>query len=99
MTDVANKNKRKALFKGVFFWSIPVEDFEEARKVWEVTKQLTIEGEYDRYPSMKNSTVAHVRPHARDKTDCIEAPDGSLQIKKCFWLNAQYLTSLVTKYL
>lgn len=94
MTDAGNKDKRNAEFLGAFFWTIPYADMLEAEKVWTRTKNLIIQGDYDNFPRKSQSRVAHVRPHAKDKTDTIEGPDGKQHLKKCFWLNWDYITQV-----
>jgi len=78
-------------FKKAMFWNMPYEDREEARKVWEFTKKQIIDGNADKLPGMKDSYVAHVRPHGRNADDTIPTPDGKLLVRKCFWLNNNYI--------
>ena len=94
------------------FWNMPYEDREEARKVWEHTKSLIRAGEIVKeitpkgmfkthFPKQKESRVAHVRPHARDKNDTYSLPipdklTGKKEyMKHSFWLNNQYIRDSV----
>jgi hypothetical protein len=38
-----------------------------------------------------------VRPKARDGNDKLLTPQGDLQVKKCFWLNKDYIAGVVEK--
>ncbi len=95
-----NKDESEIIFKKAFFWNIPQDDLEEAKKVWDNTKkrinegvEFWQEGESTRnnLPNKSENRVSHVRPHGKDKTDVDELPDGRKMTKSCFWLNAQYL--------
>jgi len=78
------------------FWSMPFEDREEARLVWETTRENVIEGKAD-FPKASENEVAHVRPKARNAQDKIMTPQGTLEVKRCFWLNASYISKLVQR--
>lgn len=75
----------------------PYEDMEEARKVWERARDAVAEGRYDELPKESQSYVSHVRPHGRDSSDTIEGPDGKQHVKKCFWLNRDYITGIARR--
>jgi DNA mismatch repair protein MutH len=83
------------LFK-VAYWNMPYEDRMEAKRVWEETKKrVSIDAR--NLPKMSESTVAHVRPKARDGQDKLLTPQGDMQVKKCFWLNSGYIARVVAK--
>jgi DNA mismatch repair endonuclease MutH len=99
-----DKDEKEITFKKAFFWNMPREDIEEAKKVWETAKQRMNEGikiwkegerEHNNLPNKSENRVSHVRPHGRDNTDIDELPDGSKFPKQCFWLNSGYLKELV----
>ncbi len=87
--------------RGAQFWNMPFQDIEnEVKPVWERTKQVLIDGleikvvkgiTYNNFPKGTESRVSHVRPHARDKNDTYELPDGRSFPKQCFWLNNTYI--------
>jgi DNA mismatch repair protein MutH len=79
------------ILEKVFFWNFPVIDLDEAKKVWEHTKICVINGRFGDLPKISENTVAHVRPHGRDKKDTVDTPIGEKQVKRCFWLNAKYI--------
>jgi DNA mismatch repair protein MutH len=89
------KNSTDIVLKKTMFWNFPMEDIGEAERVWQKTIDCINEGRYDELPKMKDSTVAHVRPHGKDKTDTIETPQHTQEMKKCFWLNAKYIQKML----
>ena len=78
-----------------FYWSMPYEDRLEASKVWRNTKELVVAGRYEELPKSSQNKVAHVRQHARRKSDVSPTPQGSFQVKRSFWLNRKYIGKLV----
>lgn len=97
----------KLFFDKVKFWNMPYNDILEAKRVWQYTRKLVLEGNIvnsitdgrrnTNFPSKSFSTVSHVRPHARTAADTTPLPlrdrvTGSLQYTKhSFWLNASYI--------
>ena len=95
---------RNCVFRGIKFWNIPAEDLEEVRQVWEHTVKIIREGvelipEGNRIrnnlPKQTESRVAHVRPHARNRSDTDTLPDGREMTKQSFWLNRDYVASII----
>lgn len=92
------------VFEKVMFWNIPAEDLEEVRRVWERTVKIVREGvrlwrvggnTHNNLPKQSESRISHVRPHARDQNDTYPLPDGRSMPKQCFWLNREYIESIV----
>jgi len=79
----------------VVFWTMPYQDLLEVRRVWETATERIRQGKYDELPKIRDSPVAHIRPHGRNAQDRVIAPDGSMVIKRCFWLNASYVAQQV----
>lgn len=89
--------------QGCQFWNIPYADLEvEVRSVWEKAKRVLLEGlkitivngkNTSNLPKASENRVSHVRPHAKDKNDTYELPDGRSYPKQCFWLNNTYIWS------
>ncbi|SDX73275.1 Sau3AI family type II restriction endonuclease [Salimicrobium album] len=76
------------------FWTIPDYDLEEhVRKVWEDTVEMIRTDDTGNLPAKSDSNykVAHVRPHGRDKKDTLPLPSGREEVKRCFWLNNDYI--------
>lgn len=97
----------KLFFDNVKFWNMPYNDIQEAKRVWENTRELVIGGNIvhsitkgrrsTNFPSKSFSSVSHVRPHARTASDTAPLPvmdrvTGSFEYTKhSFWLNARYI--------
>jgi len=43
------------------------------------------------------SSVAHVRPHARNAKDTELTPQGEQLVKKSFWLNQKYIAKIIAE--
>jgi len=90
-------NRTNAVLEKVKFWNFPVEDLEQAQKVWDETVRLIKEKKANALPRIKDNQVAHVRPHGRDSNDKILTAYGTKEVKKCFWLNAKYIEEQLKK--
>ncbi len=75
----------------VRFWSMPWEDLNVAQHFWEDTKAKVARGDYENFIKISDDKICHVRPKGVDSKDLMETPQGGLQKKKCFWLNASYI--------
>lgn len=84
------------VFSKAMFWNMPREDLEEAHRVWEEAKQRIREGDYAGLPKMKDSPIAHVRPHAQNKDDTSPTPQGGREYKRGFWLRNTYIAKIVS---
>ena len=71
--------------------------WEETVRVIKEGVQIEIKGSraFDNLPGPKFNCVCHTRPHARDSEDTYELPDGRKLVKKCFWLDREYILSIV----
>ena len=80
------------IFKKAMFWNVPEKDLNtEIKRVWEETILRIKNNDYDNLPKISESSILHVRPHARNAHDTYPTLDGKKAIKKCFWLNADYI--------
>lgn len=86
-----DKSSDNIYFEGFKFWNFPVIDMPEVQKVWETTKKMTKTGNYTSLPKISDSPISHVRPHGKNGEDKIETPQGTMEMKRCFWLNADYI--------
>ncbi|MDP2815926.1 MAG: hypothetical protein Q8O19_04535, partial [Rectinemataceae bacterium] len=77
------------------FWNFPIEDLAEAERVFDKAVACIEDGKYEDLPRMADSSVAHVRPHAKDGNDTIETPHGTKEIRRSFWLNAKYIQRMI----
>lgn len=81
----------------VFYWNMPYGDRVEAQRVWEDTKRRVAIDASD-LPKGTESHVAHVRPKAKNSRDTILTPQGTMLVKKCFWLNREYVHSVLESF-
>lgn len=78
----------------VNYWNMPYLDREEAHRVWEDTKhRVAIDA--SNLPKSTESRVAHVRPKAKNSEDTLPTPQGTMLVKKCFWLNRSYIGNVI----
>lgn len=78
----------------VGYWNMPFSDREEARRVWEETRRK-VSIDATSLPGAKESYVAHVRPKAKNAADTLPTPRNGYLVKKCFWLNKDYIQSQI----
>jgi DNA mismatch repair protein MutH len=89
------KNSQNVIFKKYLFWNFPESDMSLARSVFEHAKLKVIAGDYANLPKISDNAVAHVRPHGKNASDKIATPQGGLELKRCFWLNAKYIQKVL----
>jgi DNA mismatch repair protein MutH len=77
-----------------FYWNMPYQDRLEAKRVWEETKRGIIEN-VPNLPRSRESSVAHVRPKAKNAQDTWPTPQGGARVKQCFWLNKNYIGAIL----
>jgi len=75
----------------VMFWTMPAADLKVARSFWEDTKRKIKAGDYGHFIKISDDRVCHVRPKGKDSRDLMETPQGTMEKKKCYWLNAEYV--------
>jgi len=89
------KGSDHIILKKTMFWNFPMKDISEAESVWQKTIDCINDGRYDELPKIKDSYLAHVRPHGKDSTDTIVTPQNTQEMKRCFWLNAKYIQQAI----
>jgi len=93
---VFRKYDKTSRLEKILFWNFPMEDIDEAHKVWRNTREKVKECCVDQLPKLKDSFAIHVRPHAQNKKDQYEIPCGGKAVKKSFWLNAKYIQKFIS---
>jgi DNA mismatch repair protein MutH len=86
--------KQEFYLKKVGYWNMPYEDRLEAEKVWRETKDR-VATDSSKLPKESENRVAHVRPHAKNKRDTLQTPQGTFEVKRCFWLNRAYIEGVI----
>jgi DNA mismatch repair protein MutH len=85
----------KPVLKKVKFWNMPEQDLDIVEKVWLDTKKKVKNGAFNDFVKISDNKIAHVRPKAKNNADKMITADGTLQDKKCFWLNASYISEII----
>ncbi|MGV3762692.1 MutH/Sau3AI family endonuclease [Parapedobacter sp.] len=80
---------------GVRFWTMPPADLEMARWFWEDTKAKIMADDYAHFIRISDDMICHVRPKGTDSRDLMETPNGRMEKKKCYWLNASYIKEII----
>lgn len=99
-------------FSGIKLWNMPLSILDnEVKSVWDKTVEVIKSGNIVKsvgktrktnFPGMKESNVAHVRPHGRDAKDVFELPvadkltGSKVYTKHCFWLNNKYIERILS---
>ena len=91
------KGGEDIVLRKIMFWNFPMQDIDEAENVWQKTIDCINEARYEDLPKISDSPVAHVRPHGKNAQDTIETPQGTQEMKRCFWLNAKYIQKAIEK--
>jgi DNA mismatch repair endonuclease MutH len=79
-----------------FRWSPNERELDGIRSEWERCRRLVRQHRSNELPGEGETAYIHVRPHGRDKTDRVPVPGGQLLPRSCFWLNRDFVQSLVT---
>lgn len=95
--DPSGDDKLATLQK-VFFWAMPANDLEIARKFWAHTKDRICNGDFEHFISASQKMICHVRPKAKDSSD-LQPTRFGLQKKKGYWLNREYILKVVKENL
>lgn len=79
----------------VKFWTMANADLELAHQYWSDTQAKIQAGEYERLLKSSEHPICHVRPKAVNSRDLMKTPQGTLEKKKSYWLNRQYILSVI----
>lgn len=107
MFCIFKKENKEYIFKKVKFWNMPISDLNQAKQVWEQTKDLIVKNKliFDNFsvknfPKSSENPVSHVRPHDIDaKKGRTELSNGRKIINCCFWINRKYIQNIINEIL
>lgn len=88
-----------AVLERVFFWSMPRRDIDAAEMFWRDTRDKVRSGDYTHFIKSTEHSVCHVRPKARNAADMTDTPQGTKAKKLCYWINRNYILSIVNENL
>jgi len=73
-------------------WNRTVDVIKDGVQTWKVGNRT-----FNNLPAPSYNKVAHVRPHAKNKSDTYPLPQGGELTKQCFWLNNSYILNEISK--
>lgn len=86
------------VFDKMIYWNMPISDLDiYYYQLWKDTVGKIQEGIYDDFMKTKDNPVGHIRPKAKNAKDLMMTPQGTLERKMCFWLNASYVAEQISK--
>lgn len=86
------------IFQEAFFWNMPIKDLDEDYQLlWKDTIHKIKKGDYDNFMNSKENRVGHIRPKGTNSKDLMLTIQGTYEKKKCFWLNAKYISSEIKR--
>ncbi|MFF2754017.1 Sau3AI family type II restriction endonuclease [Psychrobacillus sp. NPDC058041] len=100
---------RELYFKGIKLWNMPIKEIEGRLKTFYdgLQKQLVTGVQIEMIargkktvarndlPSPGTNGLCHIRPKGRDGEDKTPLPDGQMIAKQAFWLDREYIVSLI----
>lgn len=86
-----NKDDKDPVFHNAKFWKMSEADLDLANKFWELTKENIRIGDYKNFITIKNDFICHVRTKGMNNKDLMKTPQGKIEPKRGYWLNASYL--------
>ncbi|WP_298222391.1 MutH/Sau3AI family endonuclease [Flavobacterium sp.] len=93
---VFQKNDSKQLvLKKVLFWTMPNKDIEIAKEFWLDTKKKIKSNDFEHFIKISDKKICHVRPKGKNSRDMMETITGSEEKKKCYWINSNYIKSVI----
>ena len=75
----------------VIDWQVPVEDYHFFEGVWTDTKNKVAAGDYEHFMKISDNPASHIRPKGKNNDDLMYTPQGTMEKKKCFWINQSYI--------
>lgn len=87
--------KDKQVWGRAFFWSPSADQLNGIEREWRDYCRRIQAGEAKKLPGASETRYIHVRPHARDSRDTEQAPRIGQVVKKCFWLNQNFIARVV----
>ena len=80
-----------------FFWTMPPEALEEARKYWENIRYNVARNCFDPkyYYKISDRKIFHFRPHAANAKDLTPNPNGGMVKKYSYWINRDYIARII----
>lgn len=95
--SVRETPSQRCVVRSPVLWRPTTEELTVVKREWTRYRDLVRSGHAADLPPASETTIIHVRPHARDARDMDEAPGAGAVVKKSFWLNRRYIQDLLTR--
>ncbi len=93
-------NLDEIMFHDLFYWNMPNEDLDnDVRELWKDTVEKVKKRNFYNFKKISETSVAHIRPKAKDSNDTTILVDGTIAPKKTYWLNAKYVAEQINKHI
>lgn len=90
--------REKQIWGHAFFWSPSADQLNGIECEWQDYGRRIQVGESNKLPGASQTKYIHVRPHARDRDDTEQAPRVGHVVKKCFWLNQDFMARILVTH-
>lgn len=87
----ASGNDAQATLERVMFWGMPTKDLNSSEEYWRDTRDKVRAGDYTHFIKSTQHPICHVRPKAKNSEDKVLTPQGTMEKRKCYWLNRKYV--------
>jgi DNA mismatch repair protein MutH len=77
------------------FWQMNNHDLELVYKFWALTRDNVCRGDYSNFITIRNNFICHVRTKGINNKDLMKTPQGTMELKRGYWLNASYIKSQI----
>ena len=92
---LSNNSKMNPTLTKAMSWRMSDEDLDLVSKFWELTKDNIYRGDFKNFITIKNNFICHVRSKGLNSKDLMETPQGTMEPKKGYWLNASYIKTQI----
>src|SRR6185503_6125639 len=82
-------------FPGFRFWSTDEDQLSGIGTAWELCRAMLSGAQARRMPAESSTGFIHLRPKARDKDDVEPAPSSGFVVRKSFWLNRDFVSTII----
>jgi DNA mismatch repair protein MutH len=93
--NIKSKEDKNPILQSAKIWKMNKSDLDLASKFWELTKENVRIGDYKNFITIKNNFICHVRTKGLNSKDLMKTPQGTIEPKRGYWLNASYLKTQI----
>lgn len=92
-------SEKSYILTGVYFWTMPQEDLICAKDYWDNIRRNVVANNInaESFWRLTDRRKFHVRPKGTKENGYTENPHGGECRKYCYWLNAEYVKSIIDK--